>query len=59
MLSSKKQTIREDELPVDEPFGELEAVAYFYDAMPTGVTVSHKGTHLCQLSKMGRRREID
>ncbi len=31
------------ETPTDEPLGTLEPVAYFYDAMPTGVTVSQRG----------------
>ncbi|HVW83505.1 MAG TPA: L-dopachrome tautomerase-related protein, partial [Bryobacteraceae bacterium] len=31
------------ELATDRPVGELEAVAYFDGAMPTGVTVSHRG----------------
>lgn len=31
------------DLPVDEPVGALEPVAYFNGAMPTGVTVSHRG----------------
>lgn len=30
-------------LPSDEPVGELEPVAHFHGAMPTGVTVSHQG----------------
>ena len=30
-------------LPSDEPVGELEPVAHFRGAMPTGVTVSHQG----------------
>ena len=42
------------ELPVDEPLGALEPVAYFNGAMPTGVTVSQQGTHFRQLSKVGR-----
>ena len=29
--------------PAEEPVGELETVAQFNDAMPTGVTVSHTG----------------
>jgi hypothetical protein len=32
-----------DFLPADEHLGTLEPVAYFNGAMPTGVTVSHKG----------------
>lgn len=41
--SSGQKKFQEQELMTDEPFGELEPVAYFYDAMPTGVTVSHEG----------------
>jgi len=41
------------DLPRDEPFGELEAVAYFYDAMPTGVTVSHEGRIFVNYPKWG------
>ncbi len=29
--------------PAEEPLGTLEAVANFDGAMPTGVTVSHRG----------------
>jgi hypothetical protein len=32
-----------NETPTDEPLGTLEPVAYFYDAIPTGVTVSQRG----------------
>ena len=32
---------QQDELPAEESLGTLEPVAYFNDAMPTGVTVSH------------------
>ena len=35
--------ISERELPVDEPLGMLEPVAYFNGPMPTGVTVSQQG----------------
>ncbi len=41
------------ELMEDEPFGELEAVAYFNDAMPTGVTVSQKGRIFVNYPKWG------
>jgi len=43
----------EQDLPHDEPFGELEAVAYFNDAMPTGVTVSHEGRIFVNYPKWG------
>ena len=39
-LSSTPFTLKE--LPADMPLGHLEPVAYFNNAMPTGVTVSHK-----------------
>jgi sugar lactone lactonase YvrE len=41
------------ELMRDEPFGELEAVAYFNDAMPTGVTVSQTGRIFVNYPKWG------
>ena len=41
------------DLPQDEPFGELEAVAYFNDAMPTGVTVSQTGRIFVNYPKWG------
>lgn len=34
------------ELPAAYSLGALEPIAYFYGAMPTGVTVSHKGEFL-------------
>ena len=58
MSSSSQQktpttNIQARELPTDEPFGELEPVAYFYDAMPTGVTVSHEGRIFVNYPKWG------
>ncbi len=52
---TKKLIGNEDEpdLLRDEPFGELEAVAYFNDAMPTGVTVSHEGRIFVNYPKWG------
>ncbi|HEY6536478.1 MAG TPA: L-dopachrome tautomerase-related protein [Candidatus Nitrosocosmicus sp.] len=41
------------DLPYDEPLGQLEAVAFFNDAMPTGVTVSHKGRIFVNFPKWG------
>ncbi|MDQ3873681.1 MAG: major royal jelly family protein, partial [Thermoproteota archaeon] len=41
------------ELPSDEPIGSLEPVAYFNDAMPTGVTVSHNGRIFVNFPKWG------
>ncbi|HEX5519075.1 MAG TPA: hypothetical protein VFX18_01405, partial [Candidatus Nitrosocosmicus sp.] len=41
------------ELPSDESFGLLEPVAFFNGAMPTGVTVSHKGRIFVNFPKWG------
>ncbi len=41
------------ELPTDEPFGALEPIAFFHGAMPTGVTVSHKGRIFVNFPKWG------
>src|SRR5215210_824134 len=41
------------DLPSDEPMGALEPVAYFNGAMPTGVTVSHKGRIFVNFPKWG------
>ena len=51
--SSQQKTPQEHELPTDAPVGELEPVAYFYDAMPTGVTVSHEGRIFVNYPKWG------
>jgi sugar lactone lactonase YvrE len=48
-----KSDISEQELPIDETLGILEPVAYFNDAMPTGVTVSHKGRIFVNFPKWG------
>jgi sugar lactone lactonase YvrE len=42
-----------DKTPTDEPLGTLEPVAYFYDAMPTGVTVSQRGRIFVNYPKWG------
>lgn len=42
-----------NQLPADEPVGELEPVAYFNGAMPTGVTVSHQGRIFVNFPKWG------
>jgi sugar lactone lactonase YvrE len=42
-----------EELAADEPLGALEPVAYFNDAMPTGVTVSHKGRIFVNFPRWG------
>jgi sugar lactone lactonase YvrE len=46
-------SIPAEELPVDEPLGSLEPVAYFNGAMPTGVTVSHQGRIFVNFPKWG------
>jgi sugar lactone lactonase YvrE len=51
--SSQQKKFQEQDLPTDEPFGELEPVAYFYDAMPTGVTVSQSGRIFVNYPKWG------
>jgi sugar lactone lactonase YvrE len=48
-----KSDISEQELPIDETLGILEPVAYFNGAMPTGVTVSHKGRIFVNFPKWG------
>jgi sugar lactone lactonase YvrE len=40
-------------LPAEEPLGALEPVAYFNDAMPTGVTVSQRGRIFVNFPKWG------
>ena len=45
--------IADQELPADEPLGVLEPVAYFNGAMPTGVTVSHKGRIFVNFPRWG------
>ena len=50
-----KAPLRAQDLPADEPLGELEPVAYFNGAMPTGVTA---WAYLCQLSEVGRQGPI-
>jgi sugar lactone lactonase YvrE len=42
-----------EELAVDEPLGALEPVAFFNGAMPTGVTVSHKGRIFVNFPRWG------
>src|ERR671921_1343287 len=41
------------DLPSEEPLGALEPVAFFNGAMPTGVTVSHKGRIFVNFPKWG------
>src|ERR1051325_6025713 len=47
------RSIAAQELPADEPLGELEPVTYFNGAMPTGVTVSHQGRIFVNFPKWG------
>jgi sugar lactone lactonase YvrE len=47
------QSQEQKDLPTDEPLGELEPVAYFNGAMPTGVTVSHQGRIFVNFPKWG------
>jgi len=47
------KSIAAQELPADEPLGVLEPVAYFNGAMPTGVTVSHKGRIFVNFPRWG------
>jgi sugar lactone lactonase YvrE len=52
-LSSFTKGIPAQELPVDESIGSLEPIAFFNDAMPTGVTVSHSGRIFVNFPKWG------
>jgi hypothetical protein len=45
--------MRSEELPSEEPIGLLEPVAYFNEAMPTGVTVSQQGRIFINIPKWG------
>src|SRR5205823_9609394 len=47
------KSIAAQELPADEPLGVLEPVAYFNDAMPTGVTVSYQGRIFVNFPRWG------
>ncbi|MGC5077110.1 L-dopachrome tautomerase-related protein [Agrococcus sp. DT81.2] len=44
---------RSEDLPAEQPVGELEEVARFHGAMPTGVTVSHLGRIFVNYPKWG------
>lgn len=46
-------TDRTRELPAERPLGQLEEVAHFHGAMPTGVTVSHEGRIFVNYPKWG------
>jgi sugar lactone lactonase YvrE len=56
-MNHKKETSQNDismgELPAEEPLGVLEPVAYFYGAMPTGVSVSQHGRIFVNFPKWG------
>lgn len=45
--------IANEQLPSEQPVGMLEPVAYFHDAMPTGVTVSQEGRIFVNFPKWG------
>ena len=45
--------IANEQLPSEQPVGMLEPVAYFHDAMPTGVTVSLEGRIFVNFPKWG------
>ena len=51
--SKETAAIPEQELPVEVSVGKLEQVYHFNDAMPTGVTVSHKGRIFVNFPKWG------
>ena len=46
-------TVQNNGLPREESLGTLEPVTQFYGAMPTGVTVSHKGRIFVNFPKWG------
>src|SRR6187431_698252 len=50
---SKISSQEQNNLPADDPVGELESVAHFHGAMPTGVTVSHQGRIFINFPKWG------
>jgi sugar lactone lactonase YvrE len=50
---SEHTIIPAEQLPSEEPVGALEPVAHFNGAMPTGVTVSHKGRVFVNFPKWG------
>ena len=51
--SSSEVVIKPDELFTEERIGTLEPIAYFNDAMPTGVTVSHQGRIFISFPRWG------
>ena len=56
-MNHKKDSSQNDtsirKLPAEEPLGVLEPVAYFYGAMPTGVSVSQQGRIFVNFPKWG------
>jgi sugar lactone lactonase YvrE len=51
-------TMVEKNLPHSQPVNQIEPVAYFYGAMPTGVTVSHTGRIFVNFPKWGDEVEF-
>ena len=49
--NSKNESIHN--LPAADSIGSLEPIAFLYDAMPTGLTVSHKGRIFVNFPKWG------
>jgi sugar lactone lactonase YvrE len=52
-MSSSRQQQKKHTSPIDEPFGELEPVAFLNGPMLTGVTVSHEGRIFINFPKWG------
>ena len=52
-MSNNPKNTHLHKLPSADPVGALETVAFFNDAMPTGVTVSHKGRIFVNFPKWG------
>ena len=56
-MNHKKDSSQNDtsirKLPAEEPLGVLEPVAYFYGAMPTGLSVSQQGRIFVNFPKWG------
>jgi sugar lactone lactonase YvrE len=53
LKESSSKAVHSPELPTEEQLGILEPMAYFNDAMPTGVTVSHQGRIFINFPKWG------
>ena len=52
-MSNNPQDTHLHKLPSADSVGMLEPIAFFNDAMPTGVTVSHKGRIFVNFPKWG------